>query len=277
MNDKIRTFVRDHFLGHVSRPVGENPTELTDEQVLGALKSIADIGHHSFGVGDKADAKASRTQRFGTGESFEIIYGQHGHSYSSTTWYARFPDGSIEEFDGHHVRHKIEIWEENYLKSSGLSGNEIRKLCGLKIWIDDELAYEGAGGRTWEHAMADAKKFLARLQEPHAWDGYWTAEGKEKLKGRKVFWRGTPAVVKYVFSDQACVVLECVDGAFPLSPCQQEDLAKSARLEREGGPGAAYYELSPDETERKTVKAEVWDSNISWYREEVRGKEEVEA
>ncbi len=277
MNEKIRMLILEHFVG--VGPGEEMPSaeELTEDQILRALEGVAKHGHRPFGVGDKADSETLREQRFGTGERLEVILGQHPHSYSDNSFYARAQDGEIYDFDGHHVRHKIEIWEENYLKVSGLSGNEVRKTCGLKIWIDDCLAFNGSGGRTWEHAMRYAQKFLGRLQEPHPWTGYWKPSVQQELLGRKVFWCGVPAVVRYVFADQACVVLECVDGLFPLSPYEQEDIAKRARMEREGDEWAWTVQEPPSADDRRSVKAEVWDPKIWWYREEVRGKDEVEA
>lgn len=111
-----------------------------------------------WGVGNKTKEKAFDTAQVGK-QAVDLIFGEHPHSRRDNTTYARFPSGDIEGFDGHRICTKIEIEESNYLKTSGLSGNQVRKTCTVKVFFNGEQVFED-WHRTYDRAYELAKKYI---------------------------------------------------------------------------------------------------------------------
>lgn len=170
-----------------------------------------------WGVGNAADSKAWGTARVGD-TVVELIHGEHPHSRRDDTTYARFPDGSIDAFSGHRVQVRVEVETSNYLKTSYLSGDEVRRSCSARVFFDDRLVYS-FGGRDPEPLLHRAAELIPRLFE-HPSN---LAEGVERLEGRPIFYRETPAVIRRYLPDQGALVVEPAEGhRFPRS-CWQED------------------------------------------------------
>src|SRR6266550_5734358 len=87
---------------------------------------MASVMTDKWGVGNKKDEKAFAKTFVGSRE-VELFFGEFPHSRSDNNIYARWPDGRIDEFDGHRVLVSVELSMKNYLKESELSGDEIRK------------------------------------------------------------------------------------------------------------------------------------------------------
>lgn len=195
-----------------------------------------------WGVGDKADSKAFDAIRL-HGQTLDLIHGEHPHSRSDSSIYARWPSGRIDSFNGHRVRARVEVEEENYLKESELSGDDIRKGGSCKIYLNDFPVYEFFH-RDAQWALLRAHHILGELYDLPV--RLWDEAERQALIGRKVYYQRHPAVVRYYFPDQGCVTLDPVGEGFPPAPYAIED----------------GYEGSDD----GSVKVDVLDKGIWWWR-----------
>jgi hypothetical protein len=193
-----------------------------------------------WGVGNKKDSKAFGTAKVGS-EEVELIHGEHPHSRRDNNIYARYPDGRIEEFDGHRVRVGIQLQESNYLKESEMSGDEIRKTCTAAIFFNEFQVYQ-LGGREWDWTLRQIQTIIPKLMEHPV--QLWDAGEREKLVGRKIYYGGIRAEVKYCIWAQGCIVIE------PVS--DQEWFRR--------------YDGKPTET--RTVKVDLLDAHIWWFDEQ---------
>jgi hypothetical protein len=200
-----------------------------------------------WGVGDQGDSKA-----FGTtvvdDVDVELIHGQFPHSRSDHSIYARWPNGDVEAFDGHRLLHEIKFVDRNYLKQSGLSGNEVRKGGECQILINGRICDTFFYRDVYE-ALINARHRLQKIHDfpIHLWDD----DDVRRLVGRKVYYRDFPAIITRFIDDQACVILspDHPDRAvFPPVPHEIED-------------GEC------DWGERQTVKEDIYSPNIWWWRE----------
>jgi len=206
------------------------------------------MSDEQWGPGDLKGAKAFATAKMQNGEEFELFNGEHPHSRNSNNQYARFKDGRIEGFDGHRVIVKVELETYNYLKQSGLSGNEVRKGGTGKIFFDGAQVAEFFYRET-EYGLRRAQKLIDQLFDHpgNIWDK------KTDLKGRKVYYRDTPAVITHWFKDQGTVMVQACPGhLFPIPAYVQDD---------PDGNGVPF-----EEEERHRVKCELWDPHIWWFR-----------
>src|SRR5262245_36631578 len=80
-----------------------------------------------WGFGNPEKQEAFDHSMMDDGTPFDLVFGEFPHSRSDNDVYARFADGSVEDFDGHRVLVRVSLRSMNYLKCSGLSGNEVRK------------------------------------------------------------------------------------------------------------------------------------------------------
>lgn len=103
------------------------------------------MSDEKWGPGDrKAWRFWGETQVLDDGSKMRLFFGEHPHGRQDKTIYAEFGapgDGEFVAFDGHRVRIRLDIEEFNYMKSSGLSGSEVRKGCRMHIWMNDRLVY----------------------------------------------------------------------------------------------------------------------------------------
>lgn len=198
-----------------------------------------------WGVGSQASAEAF-DHAIVSGRVVDLIHGEHPHSRSDNTTYARFrgrdSGGAIVGFDGHRKRIGLKIEEFNYLKESYLSGDEVRKGCTAVISIEGADVYS-FGGRTLEDVLAvaparirDVESLPVDLSKPDA------------VRGRKVYYRDVPAVVSNVFDDGRVVLASESGAPFPLRPWDDRD-------------------DEWDESARMTVVEDVLASSIWWFRD----------
>lgn len=137
----------------------------------------------------------------------ELFHGEHPHSRSDNSEYARYPDGTAEGFSGHRILVDIVIRSGNYLKDSHLSGSEIRRSAYAEIHFNGRLVYTYSGGRNPGRLAARAQDIIDQLQEGiydlHIGEG----ESFPKLENRKIFYKGVPAIIERYLPDQGAVVV----------------------------------------------------------------------
>lgn len=179
--------------------------------------------------------------------TYDLIFGQFPHSRSDNNQYARSkPTGrseretlTIQEFDGHRIRTKIEIEEYNYLKESELSGDQIRKGGSCKIYFNDICCFEFFH-RNAAWAAIRASQLVGELKEHSS--GWANKKERDKLVDRQIYWCSQPGIIDSLIVNQGCVVIK-PDGipVFKAPPWREEDL--------------------------DSVKCEVTDGNIWWFRD----------
>lgn len=200
-----------------------------------------------WGVGTKANEPAFDKAAVGKNE-VELFFGEHPHSRQDNNIYARWPNGRIDEFDGHRRPVEIEIAESNYLKESDLSGDEIRRGGEYVIKISG-VPVDGDFCRSWESAFRRIQWRLPQILEHSV---RWEREGE--WLNRPVYYENVPAYIRSFIGEQGCVVIEAAEGhSFP-SP---------AWANEEDG-SASYWE-----DHRQSVKTDILSSSIWWFRREV--------
>ena len=157
-----------------------------------------------WGVGNKANDKAFDTVQIGNQE-VELIHGEHPHSRQDNNTYARWPGGGIEGFNGHRILTTIHIDEENYLKESYLSGNEVRKGAHATIYFNGHPVYE-VGGREAANLLTRVHQILPQLYEHPIM--LFEKDWDKKLIGKQVAWKDRPGMVTYCFPDQGSIVID---------------------------------------------------------------------
>lgn len=200
---------------------------------------------NEWGIGDPAKATSWGFTTLGQkdGGALEVLWGEHPHARSDNKMYARSDDGIIYDFDGHRVLVDVQFRSYNYLKQSSLSGDEVRKGGTCVILADREPVFEFFF-RDVQYALLRAHRLIGDLMEHSS--NVMTKDGRAKLVGRKVCYRGHPAVIERLILDQGCVILKSADDKpFPRPVyCSDED-----------------YEA---ETE---IKDEILSPHIWWFRE----------
>jgi len=204
--------------------------------------------------------KAFDSGKMQDGTEFELVMDDLPHSTSDNTIFARFKDGRVEAFDGHRVRAKIEVEEYNYMKESGLSGNEVREGCEVKLYLDDHLVY-GFFHRNAADALLEAKQKLGAIKEVVSRLLIKSGEDPAKaLAGRKVYYMDTPATIKYYFPEQGAAVFEAEPGhTFPVPAHVKEDAQRD------------MPEMSHDE-DRTSTKVDILSDRIWWWRDREKKK-----
>ena len=97
----------------------------------------------------------------------------------------------------------VEIEEENYLKSSGLSGDQVRKKCSIKVFCDGIQILDETH-RSYEHGYRIAHQFIIDM-EMH-WS--WFPKKVDEEIGKIVGYREQLCKIKRVIIEQACLILE---------------------------------------------------------------------
>lgn len=199
---------------------------------------------YCWGVGKETNAKAFDTVKI-HGDDYELIFGEYPHSRRDENIYARSKENpeSIYGFDGHRIPFKIVIEESNYIKHSGLSGNEVRKACSGKLFLNDKQIFE-CGGRNYGRAYKNIERFIDDMEENWSWYPNKT----EEWLGKLIKYEGQIFKIKNFIISQACMMLETPDGK-PRKP-----FASEAEEVEEG-----------DFDGTDSLKVEITDKNIWWY------------
>lgn len=142
------------------------------------------------------------------------------------------------DFDGHRVLWGFAYEPYTYLKESELSGEQWRKGGYIKYFRNGAQVYEEFCRET-DSAVFRIAAMLPKLMEFH-WDYL--------VKGKKIYWRNTPAVIDYLMMDQGCMMINAEgEATFPDHVWAKEDWNK---LE-----------------DNKRVKIEFFDDEIWWFRD----------
>ena len=197
-----------------------------------------------WGVGNRADEEAFATAIVGE-HTVDLITGEHPHSRSYDSHYARWKDGEIEGFDGYRSLFDIEITSNNYLKTSGLSGNEVRKGGECKIKVNGKVVHSFFH-RDPQRALRKADRMIDRIIAHPVWRG--DVGPFQEMVGRKVYWREVPAVVTYWVEGEGSVLIEAEKGHKFVKPPYYDE-----------------YDWEPDQ--EKVVKADLFDNHIWWWRD----------
>lgn len=212
-----------------------------------------------WGVGDQADSKAFGKTYVGDEERgfpVELIHGEHPHSRSDNSIYARCEDGEIYAFSGHRCLKRIVFSDNNRLKESELSGDEIRGGSSCKIFLNGLQVYE-FGYRDLNYGLNKAGVIFVELTEnaPCYIDACLDGSSGKSLKGRKVWYQNQPAIIDYVMPDQ---------GAMTVIP-DPEYLLKFAPL--------YYLGDMAEMDDEDSIKVGVLADGISWYRDQDDGED----
>lgn len=212
------------------------------------------MNQDQWGVGDKADAKAFDKTRLNNQE-IELIFGEHPHSRQDKNIYARTPNGNIYDFDGHRRLIDIEIKSKNYLKESGLSGDQIRKEVMGYIYADGVKVYE-VFGREVSDTLLRLHRLLIKLSEHSS--RWLDADSRAELIGRKIYYHDQSATITGLIESQGCVMVTTEPGWKPPEYSFNDN-----------GLGEKYRESWYEdykEGDHYEIKSEVLSENIYWFR-----------
>ena len=196
-----------------------------------------------WGAGDRSKWSDHGTVVIGT-KRYPLIYGEHPHSRSDNKHYVDFGRGEPTAFSGHRILVNVSLESSNYLKSSGLSGDDVRQGGSGKIIADGDVIFEFFF-RDIHYALRRADHLITELSEHSS--GWLSKDSRDKLIGRAVYYREVPAVIQSLIVDQGCVMIRTADGR-PFPP-------------------PVYADDDDDDEREAIVKVEVLDHNIWWHRE----------
>lgn len=166
------------------------------------------------------DEKPFGTAAFGQAhnkESVSLFHGDVPHSVQDNTTYAKTENGAIYDFAGHRLAFKIEIEEYNYLKTSGLSGDEIRKGCAVRVFVNGIQILDDFA-RGYERGYKKASDFIDSLEL--MWD--WFPFNVESQIGKIVTYKEQYCKIKRFVISHGCMILETLDGQ-PFKPFTSDD------------------------------------------------------
>jgi hypothetical protein len=191
------------------------------------------------GVGNAINEKPFDVVKMKNGDSLELIHGEHPHSKQDNTVYARTKDGTIYDFDGYRRPFKIEIEEYNYLKSSGFSGDEIRKGCSIKVFCDGVQVFDEFH-RNYEHGYRIANQFILDMELNWGW---FPKNVDEKI-GKTIGYREQLFKIKSFLISQSCMIISTID-----------DKPRKKFL----------WEDEEDVEDEIELKVEITSPHITWY------------
>jgi hypothetical protein len=195
-----------------------------------------------WGAGDRAQWSNHGLVTIGK-KRYPLIYGEHPHSRNDNRHYVEMDGAEPTGFDGHRILIGVNLQSENYLKESELSGNEVRKGGNGQILADGEVVYEFFF-RDIGYALRKAQQVIDQLSDGTC--DWLIKERRDALIGRKLFYREHPAVVERLIVGQGCLILRTEDGK-PFPP-------------------PVWRDANEDEDGEPTVKVEVTDPHIWWWR-----------
>lgn len=195
--------------------------------------------NEKWGIGSKKDAEAFAKVMVGT-RSFDLIHGEYPHSRQDNTTYARNGD-FITGFSGHRMPFKIEIEEYNYVKDSFVSGDEIRKGCLGKLFVNGVQIFE-CGHRNYERTYMGIQRFIDDMEMNWSW---YPQNIEEKIN-HVVGYREQLFKIKRFVVGQGCMILETIDGKSRKSFLWED-------------------EEDFDEDEPTSLKVEITSPHLDWY------------
>jgi hypothetical protein len=199
------------------------------------------VSDDQWGAGDPAKWSDHGTVRV-RNRDYPLIYGEHPHSRSDNRHYVKLGEGEPTGFSGHRILTDVRLTSSNYLKSSGLSGDDVRAAGSGEILADGVVVFEFFF-RDVQWALLRAHHLIGELMEHSS--GWMIKSERDRLKGRKIYYREVPAIITGLVVDQGCVMISTESGQ-PFPP--------------------PVYDKDDDEQE-STIKDEVLSKHIWWHRE----------
>lgn len=175
----------------------------------------------------------------GTSGKMRLFFGDHPHSRQDNNIYAKIGDATYA-FSGNRRLEHLEFVSSNYLKSSSLSGDEIRMTGRCIIRFRDRVVY-GFGYRTIEEALLTARAKLLELSEFSL-----NLVAGESPIGQKVYYKHVAGTVKYWYPEDGHVVIVSAHGCHFSTMSLDDPSDKFKKVEE--------------------VKADLLDPNIFWFR-----------
>jgi len=204
-----------------------------------------------WGYGNPEDKKPFATAIMGSADRprpIELLHGEHPHSRSDNSIYARDEWGNVHDFDGHRILIDIVVRSENYMKESELSGDEIRKGGRATIIADGVEVFEFFF-RDPQRALLRAHQIIGELRDNAS--GWLVKSEREKLIGRRIWYERTPAIIERLVEDQGCIIIKPdVADVFPRPVWSSDD--------------DCYGD------DRDSLKIEVTSPAIWWWRDSAR-------
>lgn len=176
------------------------------------------------------------------GHKRDLYYGEP-HSTSTNNFYAKLAGDELVPFDGHIRCIKIEIEENNYLKESQLSGDEVRKGCSVKVFENGTQIFED-WHRTFSKAYKEAERFIEAIE-----DLDWFPHKVESKIGQKVGYREQIFKIHSFSVEQGTMLIETLDGK----------TRKPFLFEQDGS------EWDESDDIDNMVKIEITDPGIWWW------------
>lgn len=176
------------------------------------------------------------------GHQRDLYYGEP-HSTSTKNFYAKLAGDEVVPFDGHRRCIKIEIEENNYLKESQLSGDEVRKGCTVKVFQNGIQILED-WHRTYDKAYKKAEKFIESIE-----DLDWFPHNVESKIGQNVGYREQIFKIHSFSVEQGTMLIETLDGKSRKPFISEQD-------------GSEWDECDDIDN---MVKVEITDPGIWWW------------
>lgn len=163
---------------------------------------------YKWGVGKEANSKPFDTAII-HGQKYDLIFGEFPHSRRDDNMYARSQENpeEIVGFDGHRLPFKIVIEEKNYIKRSGLSGNEVRKSCSGALFLNDVQIFD-CSHRKHEYTYKAIQQFIDDMEGN--WD--WFPNKVNEKIGTFVMYENQLFKIESFIVSQACMMLVTPDG-----------------------------------------------------------------
>lgn len=190
-----------------------------------------------WGVGSRANDDPFDTAKVGN-TKVGLIFGEHPHHRRDNNIYARFANGEIVPFDGHRIEIEVRLKTSNYVKRSGLSGDEVRKACSAQILLNGHATYT-VGGRDPERVLYKIPSILERLGEFPV--PLWDQKERQAMLGRPVFYDHVPCRIERVSWEDGHVILA-------------------------SEPGFVFPRYDEEDELQTVIKADLLSDHIRWYR-----------
>lgn len=239
------------LLARIFNTTGADPAFEPYDELVELIAEELDNASEQWGPGPAADWRfwADGVQKFRDGTGFRLLHGRYPHTRRPNTTYAMI-DGHDEPvgFDGHAVRTDIEIEEYNYLKSSSLSGDQVRAGCQLRVKMNDRLVYARGFRKSARAALWWAANSHELFEHPVK---LWASPQPERpwpdLVPRLVFWNDMPGLISSYYPEQGCVIIW-------------------ADLDDVRGGEFRVRGLDDSESTTPMVKADLLSPDIGWFR-----------
>ena len=183
---------------------------------------------------------------------YPLVLGEHPHSRSgSNSLYVDMrknkddvvTDDTVVGFSGNRTVFEVIVSTNNYVKRSGLSGNDVRaggsyiiKADGIQIWE--------AFVRDVQRGLLEAHRIIDVLSEHSS--NWLVKSDRDNLAGRKIFYRELPCIITRLSVARGEVTIQRADGSV--------------------FPPPVYADDDEDDEHETSICTSVTDSNIWWFR-----------